>query len=112
MKELMGNCQYGSNTLLALLLAGILVAGTSLAEQTARSGNTLHVGEDATTCDYLDLQAAIDAASSGDTIRLSGSTAHHSGNTYSIHAKSLSIQGGLFLVHRLRANRPDNPLCQ
>jgi hypothetical protein len=57
-------------------------------------GNILTVGSDPGICDYLDLQAAIDSASSGDTIRLSGSSAYHSGNTYSIFTKSLTIQGG------------------
>ncbi len=61
---------------------------------TAGQGNVIRVGSDGGTCDFPNLQTAINSASDGDVILLSGSADHYRGNTYGIFAKSLTIRGG------------------
>ncbi len=61
---------------------------------TAGQGNVIRVGSDGADCDFSSLQTAINSASDGDVILLSGSADHHRGNTYGIFAKSLTIRGG------------------
>lgn len=80
-------------TALPVALFLLLAAGPTSAALAA-GGNTITVGESLTTCDYIALQPAIDAAAEGDVIHVSGSADHHRGNTYGIFSKSLSIRGG------------------
>ncbi len=51
------------------------------------------VGPDALACDYTDLQAAIDNVDPGTLIRLARNI-NHSGRSYTINQRSLTIRGG------------------
>ena len=78
-----------------VLIPGALLLGAMASQfAVAGQGNMIRVGSDATDCDYAGLQNAINAASDGDVILLSGSADHHRGNVYSIFTKSLTIRGG------------------
>lgn len=82
----------GGRILAALML--MICAGSGAAVANAAGGAVITVGVDAGACDYTDLQSAINGASSGDIIRVSGSAEVHRGNTYELFAQSLTIHGG------------------
>lgn len=89
----MENLNKGGGRILAALIL-TFCAGSGSAVATAAGGAVITVGADAGVCDYVDLQSAINGASSGDIIRVSGSAEVHRGNTYDLFAQSLTIRGG------------------